>query len=138
MSGWSRTSNSLGFRGGLALFHTPCGLVRMLRRFNTSDHTASRFTTRVAPEQQTVAIISSQEMSRNGLPGKISPLRLDFDCLPRCMLAGDGSSASIRLSQSGGDLHRHWPVSLHYISYLLQLAHFSNPSSFTHEISRTI
>jgi hypothetical protein len=42
-------SSSLGFRGGLALIHTPVA-VRMLRRFNASDHTASRLTTRVAPE----------------------------------------------------------------------------------------
>jgi len=77
--------SSLGFRGGLALFHAPCGLVRMLRRFNTSDHTASRITTRIAPEQQIVAIMSRHEMSRNKIPGKMSPLGLDFDILPRCM-----------------------------------------------------
>jgi hypothetical protein len=64
-------------------------------------------------------------MSRNELLGKMCPLGVDFDLLPRCMYAGDGSSAVCI-------------VSLHYISYLLQLAHLSNFSSFLHKISSTI
>jgi hypothetical protein len=60
-------------QGGLVQFHTPRGLVQMLRRFNTSDHTASRVTTRISPEQQTVAILLRHEMSRNKLPRKMSP-----------------------------------------------------------------
>jgi hypothetical protein len=53
----------------------------------------------------------------------LSPLGKHFSILPRCLLAGVGSSASIRLPQPGGHLLGHWPVSLHYISNLLQLAH---------------
>jgi len=69
--------------------------------------------------------MARREMGRNKLPGKMCPLGVDFDLLPRCMSVGDGSSAVCI-------------VSLHYISYLLQLAHISNPSSFPHKISCTI
>jgi hypothetical protein len=78
MPGSSRMSVSMRFRGGLSLFHAPCGLVPVLRRFNTSDHTASHFATRVAPEQQNSGNkLSRREMSRNKLPGTMSPLGVD-------------------------------------------------------------
>jgi len=55
MSGWNRDSSSFRVGSGFRLFHAPCGLAQMLRRFNTSDHTALSFAPRIAPEQRTVA-----------------------------------------------------------------------------------